>query len=220
MGKKAKVVTVEPPEPEPESAPAASSSKAVTYAQVARRTTHTKKKLLVLSSRGVTAGFVELMDNLLKLLPHAKKEPKFDKSAPIGEIAEIAELAGCRAALYFEARKMKDLYLWVGACEQRGEQGPSAKFLISRIRPLRDMRLTGNCLLGSRPILSFAAEFDGAPHGRVLRQLLTHTFSPPKGHPRSKPFHDHVLQARQGAAQLLTVIAFNRRHYRTVVAPR
>eukprot|EP00966_Prymnesium_polylepis_P062228 1443692-Prymnesium_polylepis.1 len=84
---------------------------------------------------------------------------------------------------------MKDLYLWMGATEG----GPSAKFLVSGIRPLRDMRLTGNCLLGSRPILSFDAGFDDAPQRRVLKQLLTDVFSPPKGHPNSKPFHDHVL---------------------------
>jgi len=72
------------------------------------------------------------------------------------------------------------------------------------------MRLTGNCLLGSRPILSFAAEFDGAPHGRVLRQLLTHTFSPPKGHPRSKPFHDHVLQFGWAGGKIVV------RHYQIV----
>jgi len=156
---------------------------------VSRKTTHIKKKLLVLSSRGVTAAFVELMEDLMKLLPHSKKEPKFDKSSPVSEIGEIADDRGCRFALYFEARKMKDLYLWMGATEG----GPSAKFLVSGIRPLRDMRLTGNCLLGSRPILSFDAGFDDAPQRRVLKQLLTDVFSPPKGHPNSKPFHDHVL---------------------------
>lgn len=176
------------------------------YGQVSCRTTHIKKKLLVLSSRGITATFVELMDNLIKLLPHAKKEPKFDKSAPVSEIAEIAEDRGCRFALYFEARKRQDLYLWMGATEQ----GPSVKFLVSQIRPLRDMRLTGNCLLGSRPILSFDAGFDSSPQHRVLKQLFTEVFAAPKGHPKSKPFHDHVLQFSWTKGAVLV------RHYQIV----
>ena len=58
---------------------------------------------------------------------------------------------------------------------------------------MRDLRLTGNCLLGSRPILSFDGGFNATPHLQLLQQLLAAIFSPPKGHPRSKPFHDHVL---------------------------
>ena len=33
---------------------------------------------------------------------------------------EIAELNGCHLALYFEARKMKDLYLWAGSVHGAG----------------------------------------------------------------------------------------------------
>ncbi|KAL1525342.1 hypothetical protein AB1Y20_020202 [Prymnesium parvum] len=184
----------------------ASTSRASTYSQVARRTTHIKKKLLVLSSRGITAAYVELMENLIKLLPHAKKEPKFDKSSPVSEIGEIAEDRGCRFAVYFETRKKKDLYIWMGATEH----GPSVKFLVSQIRPLRDMRLTGNCLLGSRPILSFDAQFDSSPQHCVLKQLFIEVFATPKGHPNSKPFHDHVLHFGWAAGKILV------RHYQIV----
>ena len=202
--KRAKTERAAPEEEAPEAE--ASTSKTVRYSQVARKTTHTKKKVLMLSSRGVTAAFTELMENLMKLMPHSKKEPKFDKSEPVGAISEIAEFAGCRFALYFEARKMKDLYLWMGATED----GPSAKFLVSHIRAIRDFRLTGNCLLGSRPILSFDGAFASSPHGLVLKQLLTDTFSPPKGHPRSKPFHDHVIQFGWADGKIVV------RHYQIV----
>lgn len=164
------------------------------YPSVVRRTTHTKKKVLVVCSRGVTSTNVELMDDLLKLLPHGRKDPKFDKGEPLSTLGEIADLNACAGIMYFEARKMKDLYLWVCANKTAAKTaGPCAKFLVEKVRPMRDLRLTGNCLLGSRTILSFDGSFERTAHAKVLKQLLAHIFAPPKGHPRSKPFHDHVL---------------------------
>ena len=36
------------------------------------------------------------MEDLLKLLPHGRKEPNFNKREPLTNVAEIAQLAGCR----------------------------------------------------------------------------------------------------------------------------
>ena len=176
------------------------------YPSVIRRATHIKKKVLVLASRGVTSAYMELMEDLMKLMPHCRKDPKFDKKEPLSSIVEIADLAACKLCLYFETRKMKDLYLWAG----RTDHGPSAKFLVQQVRPMRDLRLTGNCLLGSRPILSFDGGFDSAPHLAVIKGLLTQIFQPPKGHPRSKPFHDHVLSFSALEGRILV------RHYQLV----
>jgi len=159
------------------------------YPSVVRRATHKKKKVLVLCSRGVTNSYKEVMEDMLRLLPHSRKDHKFDKKDALTSIVEIAEMRGCHLALYLECRKMQDLYLWAG----RVHGGPSAKFLVEQVRPMRDLRLTGNCLLGSRPVLSFDGEFDAVPHLKVIKQLLASVFAPPQGHPRSKPFHDHVL---------------------------
>ena len=152
------------------------------YPTVIRRATHKKKKVLVLASRGVTSAYMELMEDIMKLMPHCRKDPKFDKKEPLTSIVEIAQLAACKLCLYFETRKMKDLYLWAGRCEG----GPSVKFLVQQVRPMRDLRLTGNCLLGSRPILSFDNAFETSPTLSVLKSLLSDIFAPPKGHPRSK----------------------------------
>jgi ribosome biogenesis protein BRX1 len=51
----------------------------------------------------------------------------------------------------------------------------------------------GNCLKGSRPILSFDATFDTQPHLLVIKELLTHIFSVPKASRKTKPFVDHVM---------------------------
>lgn len=35
--------------------------------------------------------------------------------------------------------------------------------------------------------------FDKQAHWQVMKEILTHMFATPRGHPRSKPFVDHVL---------------------------
>jgi ribosome biogenesis protein BRX1 len=58
---------------------------------------------------------------------------------------------------------------------------------------MEELQFTGNCLKGSRPILSFDAAFDKDPFLKVIRELLLHIFGVPQGARRSKPFIDHVL---------------------------
>ena len=53
----------------------------------------------MLCSRGVTSAFMELMEDVMKLLPHCRKDPKFDKKEPLTSIVEIAELGGCHRML-------------------------------------------------------------------------------------------------------------------------
>jgi ribosome biogenesis protein BRX1 len=56
-----------------------------------------------------------------------------------------------------------------------------------------ELHFTGNCLKGSRPILSFDAAFDQQAHLKVIKELLLHNFGVPKGARKSKPFVDHVM---------------------------
>lgn len=58
---------------------------------------------------------------------------------------------------------------------------------------MEELHFTGNCLKGSRPILSFDASFDSAPHLRVLKELFLQIFGVPKAARKSKPFVDHVM---------------------------
>ena len=56
-----------------------------------------------------------------------------------------------------------------------------------------ELHFTGNCLKGSRPILSFDATFDKEAHLKVIKELFLHTFGVPKGARKSKPFMDHIM---------------------------
>ena len=58
---------------------------------------------------------------------------------------------------------------------------------------MEELHFTGNCLKGSRPILSFDATFETQPHLRLMKELFTQIFGVPKGARKSKPFIDHIM---------------------------
>ena len=89
-------------------------------------------------------------------------------------------------------RKRRDLFLWAS----KTPGGPSVKFHVVNVHTMDELRLTGNALAGSRPVLSFDRAFDDAeraPHLRLAREVLTAAFATPRGHPKSQPFHDRVM---------------------------
>ena len=57
-----------------------------------------------------------------------------------------------------------------------------------------ELNFSGNHLRGSRPIVSFDANFtQGEAHWVLLKEMLTQMFATPRNHKRSKPFIDHIL---------------------------
>lgn len=58
---------------------------------------------------------------------------------------------------------------------------------------MEELHFTGNCLKGSRPVLSFDAAFEEHPHLMVIKELFQHIFGVPQGARKSKPFVDHVM---------------------------
>ena len=148
-----------------------------------------KQRCLVMCSRGAGASYRHLVDDIKRLLPHHKRDVKLDSKKDLRTINEIAEMKSCNTSLFFEFRKRQDVYMWMSATPA----GPSVKCLMQNVHTMEELRLTGNCLMGSRPILSFDAAFDGAPHLRVIKELFSQIFGTPRGHPKSKPFIDHVI---------------------------
>lgn len=55
-----------------------------------------------------------------------------------------------------------------------------------------EVKLTGNCLRGSRPLLSFSPAFAKEAHYQLMKELLTQIFGVPNQHPKSQPFFDRV----------------------------
>ena len=75
----------------------------------------------------------------------------------------------------------------------KSPNGPSFKFAVSNIQTTDELKLTGNCLKYSRPLLSFDNEFDKHPHLSLAKEMIVNAFNTPKNHPKSKPFIDHVF---------------------------
>lgn len=148
-----------------------------------------KQRCLVFCTRGVTARARHLLEDIRKLLPHHKKDAKLDVKDNLRVVNEIAEIKSCNAALFFEARKRQDLYMWAS----KTPHGPSAKFLVSNVHTMDELRMTGNCMQGSRPLLSFDAVFETQPHFKLIKAMFTDMFGTPRGHPKSKPFVDRVM---------------------------
>lgn len=83
-----------------------------------------KERVLILGSRGITYRDRHLMADLYSLLPHARKDAKFDKKSQLYQLNELAELYNSNNICYFEGRKAKDVYLWLS----RPPNGPTVKF--------------------------------------------------------------------------------------------
>lgn len=58
---------------------------------------------------------------------------------------------------------------------------------------MEELHFTGNCLKGSRPLLSFDGAFESEPHYRVIKEVFLQMFGVPQGARKSKPFIDHVM---------------------------
>ncbi|RHX96690.1 hypothetical protein DYB36_011709, partial [Aphanomyces astaci] len=151
-----------------------------------------KQRVLVFASRGITTRYRHFLDDLRKLLPHHKKDVKLDAKDTLHVVNEIAEIKGCNNTVFLEvrsARKKQDLYMWVS----RTPTGPSAKFLVQNVHTMDELKMTGNALMGSRPLLTFDAAFDETAHMQLIKALFIQVWGTPKGHPKSKPFIDRVM---------------------------
>ncbi|KAL9614186.1 MAG: hypothetical protein Q9204_008849 [Flavoplaca sp. TL-2023a] len=148
-----------------------------------------KQRVLILSSRGVTFRQRHLLNDLYVLLPHSRKDAKLDTKTKLYQLNELADLYNCNNVMFFEARKGKDLYIWMS----KAPNGPTVKFHMQNLHTTSELHFPGNCLRGSRPILSFDATFNSAPHLILIKELLTRIFGVPKGARKTKPFVDHVM---------------------------
>ena len=146
------------------------------------------QRTLVLCSRGATRQQRIMIAELARLLPHSKKESKVDRKKHFSALNDLAEMHSCNNILYLEGRK-KLSFLWI----IHYPSGPSVKFAMQNLHSSEELRLTGNCLKASRPILSFDNSFKSTPTLQLVQQIFTQTFATPQGHPKSMPFIDHVF---------------------------
>ncbi|KAI9795949.1 MAG: Ribosome biogenesis protein brx1 [Piccolia ochrophora] len=182
------------PSPPPEAAattasPIPQNDSSKTISPTTHPSPYPRHRLLILPSRGITHRHRHLLTDLHALLPHSRRDAKLDTKSRLGTLNEVAELYNCDRIMFFEARKGKDLYVWMAAAPN----GPCVKFGGVNVHTMEELHFTGNCLKGSRPVLSFDKQFESAPHLRLIKELFTQVFGVPKGARKTKPFVDHVM---------------------------
>lgn len=148
-----------------------------------------KQRVLVFSQRGISFRSRHLMMDLRTLMPHSRPENKLHPKFKLSSINEICEMKNCNHCILFQMKKKKDLYMWISGVPH----GPSARFLVENVHTMDELKLTGNCLKGSRPLLSFDNCFDSTKQFSLLKEMFTQMFGTPHNHPKSKPFIDRVM---------------------------
>jgi len=162
-----------------------------------------KQRTLVFCSRGVTSQFRHLLEDLRHIMPHHKTEPKFEKRQKLHEINEVCELKSCNNTVFFETRKNQDLYMWVA----RVPSGPSLKFQVLNIHTTKEVRLAGNCLLGSRPILHFDKHFDEISYLKLTKALFIRLRYAPQSSEKQtvpRPYRQLLLAGQENMVPALS----------------
>ena len=112
------------------------------------------------------------MRDLIDLIPHNKQEVKIERDAVKEQIDQSCYERSCNQFLYFESRahKESDLYMWLS----KSPNGPAFKFSVQNIHTHDELKLTGNCLKYSRPMVSFDGSFDDPkkPHLQLCKEML------------------------------------------------
>lgn len=147
-----------------------------------------KQRVLVFASRGISHRDRHLMRDIKTLMPHHREESKMERTKTLSVVNEMCTMKNCNKALLFEGRRKMDLYMWCSNIPN----GPSIKFLVENIHTMGELKMTGNCLRGARPMLSFDSQFTEIPHLKIIKELFTQMFGVPNYHPKSQPFFDHV----------------------------
>lgn len=148
-----------------------------------------KQRVLIVATRGIGGRSRHVMEDLRAIIPHSKREPKVKITHLGHDMNDILEDSGCNSCILFETRKNHELNLWMS----RYPSGPTLRFHVKSMHTMMELKMIGNALKGSRAILSFDAVFDSEPAFLLMKEVFTHIFNVPKGHPRSKPFFDRIL---------------------------
>ena len=141
-------------------------------------------------------------------LARCSPDAKLDSKNHLNLLPELADLHNCNNTIYFEARRHEDLYMWAA----KTPNGPSIKMHVQNVHTMDELKMTGNCLKGSRGIVSFDSTFDTDEQWKLMKEVFTHVsggsslmfqtsiftstvqiFGVPPGARRAKPFIDHVL---------------------------
>ena len=141
-----------------------------------------KQRTLVFAARGIYARHRHLLNDIRLLLPHGKTEGKFHEqnatTKQLQSVNDICRMKKCPNCIMFECTNQSELFMHC----LKTPQGPSVKFAVTNVATMNELKMTGNCLKGSRAILHFDKQFDQAPHLQLIRELFTQIFEIGRAH--------------------------------------
>ncbi|KID64489.1 brix domain-containing protein 2, partial [Metarhizium hybridum] len=73
-----------------------------------------------------------LLNALAALLPHSRRESKFDSKKKLHDLNELADLCNCNNLLFRKARKQQDLYMHIS----KTPNGPRARFHVQNLHTM------------------------------------------------------------------------------------
>ncbi|TNJ27333.1 Ribosome biogenesis protein Brix [Giardia muris] len=149
-------------------------------------------KVLMIKCKGTTTAYGRLKSDMERLIPHHKKDPRFENRLPISTLAELIRLRTCDHAIFWEVRHRKDLTWWLTSYPH----GPTVKLQVTNLHPSDALRFRGNFRRFTRPVLSFSHDFNEKIELRICKELFKRVFSTPYLHHKSAPFVDHVIAFR------------------------
>uniref|UniRef100_A0A8C1HFW8 Ribosome biogenesis protein BRX1 homolog n=1 Tax=Cyprinus carpio carpio TaxID=630221 RepID=A0A8C1HFW8_CYPCA len=115
-----------------------------------------KERVLVFCSRGIS---------FRTMMPH---NTKMDRKDQLFVVNEVCEIKNCYTCIFSEAKQQQDLNMISNA-----PHGPSRRWCVFVVHTLAELKMTGNCLKGSRPLLSFDPK---EPHHALLKELFTQVY--------------------------------------------
>ena len=143
---------------------------------------------LLVGNKGMVHRVAEILDDCVKLIPHAKKDNRLPMS-DIVELDEIAKDSFCDTVCLFQTMHKIEPYLWLADAKN----GPSICFFFEEGRSMYDLAYVGNALKGSRPLCIFDKAFEKDDVFKLSKILLSRMFEVPNGDRHSKPFVDRAM---------------------------
>ena len=148
-----------------------------------------KQRCLILGTRMISKKERYLLRDFHDLIPHSMLSSKVTvQKSLVNLMKELVDLHSCNTSIFLNAKK-NGTVLWAS----QGVKGPSVSFVLKSLSTASELKMQGNCLKYSRPLLHFDKEFQEFAHLRVIQSLFNMIFGSPKGHPKAKPFFDHMF---------------------------
>lgn len=145
-------------------------------------------KTILIGNRNMSFNTRKLLQELNILLPHSKKESKYEgQRKEMSGLIEICELSNSEYCAYFHEGR-DSIYLNLASVK-----GPSAKYELASVYRADEQGFDGNSSKSTRPLLMFSPYFFNSSEGHIHRSLLSRIFGAPLNHRKVRPYFDRIF---------------------------